>query len=312
MLKKIYRYSFIVIGIIFLIGIVIQLKNIKPSGLSDIFLNVGIFNIFISLVFYFISHLLRVIRLSILFNDESIKLNQILKYQLYTNGMNIIIPFRLGEIFRIFEFNKIVNNYRVTVLSIFAERTIDFIVLIVGLLIALVFIDTSNLNLQLTVLVSIIIVLALIYAYYVLPNNLNFLNLYLAKRTTSETLIRILNVSGKFHKFLIHLRQILHARISPVIILTMMIWVCEIIGFSFVIRFLPNFELVFLLALFVFLSILIPGGSFGFGGVQLGFYLIALINPDFKFLELSYVYQIFIFLPAIVVAFISYFNKNKS
>ena len=77
-------------------------------------------------------------------------------------------------------------------------------------------------------------------------------------------------------------------------------------GLLFVTDYLVEWKYIVILAFFVFLSSLIPSGSLGLGGLQLAFYLIYVVQPDFPYLALSMVYQFFIFFPAIILAFVIY------
>jgi hypothetical protein len=257
----------------------------------------------LSLGAYLFSHFLRSLRVAIMIGRQDFSLINLVGKQFYTNGINLILPFKLGEVYRIVEFNKIFKDPERTFLTIIAERSIDFLFLFSGLFAALYLTEYNILDLQLTILIGCLFIASVLFIYYVLPENIRWLKLFLAKRYSKNWVVKVLGLIHKFYTVIINIKLILKRKLSTIILLTTLIWLSEIAGLFFITDYLTEWPYFLLLAFFVFLSSLIPSGSLGLGALQFAFYLIYLIKPGFPHLALSMIYQFFIFLPAILIAF---------
>jgi hypothetical protein len=226
--------------------------------------------------------------------------------QYYTNGINLILPFKLGEFYRILEFNKIIRDSERTFLTIVAERALDFFVLFVGLFASLYIVDYNPVSVKFTIAVGAIFIMGVLLVYYVLPENIRALNLFIAKRYSKKWTVKVLAISYKIYSVIVSIKDIFRTKASSILILTIAIWTLELMGLFFVTDFLVEWKYIVILGFFVFLSSLIPSGSLGLGGLQLAFYLVYVVQPDFPYLALSMVYQFFIFFPAIVLGFVIY------
>ncbi len=262
--------------------------------------------VIISITAYLFSHFLRSLRVAVMIGRQDFSFIRLIDKQFYTNGINLIIPFKLGEVYRIVEFSKIFKNSERTFLTILAERTMDFLFLFLGLFFALYVTDYNVVNLHFTVMIGSLFIGFVLFLYYVLPENLRSLNLFLAKRYTTKNVNRILSVSDKFYSIIINIKQIIKRKSSTIVLLTILIWCFEIAGLFFIIDFLPEWHYLLLLAFFVFLSSLIPSASLGLGGLQIAFYLISTIKIGFPYFAMSVIYQLCIFLPAILISFVLY------
>jgi len=69
--------------------------------------------------------------------------------------------------------------------------------------------------------------------------------------------------------------------------------------------------MLFFLAALVFLSSLLPAGPLGFGGIQLAFYLTAILWEKEILIGYSIYYNFYIFLPAVVIAAILFTQKKQ-
>ncbi len=309
MIKNVYNILSVVIGIVFLFGIFKYSADYKQVDLLHEITAIGWWKISLSAFLYLLSHLLRSFRIAILLNMSNLSLKAIIEKQFYTNGVNLIIPFRLGEIYRMYSFNEIVDNYQTSVITILTERALDFFILFIGLIstIFITQVDLASLNTPLVI--AFIFILSALFIYYVLPENIRSFNLYVAKRYNTRNTIRVLAFTGKFYEIIFELKNIIKQKVTTLLVLTAIIWLFEIAGFLFLINVLP-FKLIFLLAFLVFLSAFIPSGAFNYGGIQLGFGLINIIQKDFNWFDYSLIYQIFMFTPAMIISLILYIKSR--
>ena len=126
--------------------------------------------------------------------------------------------------------------------------------------------------------------------------------IFVGKKTNNLNLT-IVKTSNKLIDILQNTKSIFSSKLLTCLSITLIIWVLEILVFYFLLSSLGlnNFILIFL-AVSVALSSLLPSGPAGYGGVQLAFYLIG-ISFGFEQLVLySFVYNIYIFGVAIILA----------
>ncbi|MBX9853810.1 MAG: hypothetical protein K2X86_18855 [Cytophagaceae bacterium] len=310
MIKKIFNQVSVLIGIIFLVGIYKSVISTSEIHLKDTINQVGIGSLLLSSAFYLFSHFLRSLRIAVMAGREDISLRKVVKTQFYTNGINLILPFKFGEIIRLWDFHKLIKKYEVSVSTILAEKFIDLCFLFFGLSISLLIVDTSKLDLDFTIISCMGFILVVLFFYFIIPNNIKSFNLFIAKRYSHPYVIRVLAFTSKLYRIIKNMQEIFTQKTATLLVFTLLIWSFEVLAFFFLFDFLSGYKLILLLAFLVFLSVFIPSGSLGFGGVQLGFYCISLINADFKFLELSLIYQIFLFLPAIFISFSIFLNDR--
>jgi hypothetical protein len=302
MIKRLYSQISVIAGIVFLIGIYQYISQTREINLPSYIRQIGIFNLVIASVFYLLSHLVRGLRIAVMAGREDISLRKIIRTQFFTNSVNLILPFKLGEIYRLYEFHKIIKKYEVSVSSIIAEKSIDFCFLFMALLSSYYFAGPLHLDLSYTIIICSVFLVLILFGYFILPENIKSFNLFIAKRYSHPNWIKLLGFTSKIYTIIRNIKQILNDKTATLFVFTSIIWFLEILAFIFLMKFLPDIKLLPLLAFLVFLSIFIPSGSLGIGGVQLAFYCIYIIDPKFPFLELSLIYQIFLFLPAILIS----------
>ncbi len=315
MFKKVYKIFSILIGLTLVFMIIKMVSNFDASvDLKRFLYAINPWKVAISCFAYFFSHFLRSLRIAILLGRQDFSMISLISKQFYTNAVNLIVPFKLGEFYRILEFNKLILDPRQTFLTVIAERALDFIFLFAGLFISLYYSHYGIFDFKFTITIGVVFIVSVLFIYYVLPENIRSLNLFLAKRYSKNWVVNVLATNYKVHTAIENIKHIISEKPSTIFMLTLLIWLCEVFGFLFVTDFLP-YNQVILLSFLVFLSGLIPSASLGLGGLQGAFYLIFLVQPTFPHLALSILYQLYIFLPAIVLGSIVYvvfkWRENK-
>jgi len=277
--------------------------------------DVNFYYIFISFAAYFLAHIVRAIRLFIIVGIRAPSIRSLIYTQLMTNGVNLLLPFKLGEVYRIVEFSRLFKNSSTTIYSIVLERFLDLVFLLLVLLILIKSFGASpevESGLSIIFYISFsLLILALIFIY-IIPNNINELRLFIAKNSSKERGIRWLKrlkyVDLSINKTFYGVKN----NSSTILLLTLVIWALEVCSFMFFVSVLDDYAAIVMLAVLVFLSSLLPSGPLGYGGIQLAFYYISVMYEKVDFIIYASVYQIFIFGPAIVLALVFYMRKTVS
>ena len=300
-MKIFYKATLIVIGSIFLYHIYEIIKETNSITFSQIFDKIDFVKAALCLGLYLASHMVRVLRIAVMIGRQNFSLLSLLKIQYYTNAVNLLIPFKLGEFYRIIEFNKVIRDQEKTFFTIIAERGIDFILIFLGLFVCVYFTEQTFMEIKITIILGFVFIGAILFIFFVLPQNLRFMNIFLAKRYTSNSIIKVLYISSKIHDSIEGIRNIITKEKATLMVLSLVVWVLEIGSFYYINEFAFHYKYTILLACLVFLSGLIPSGSFGIGGIQLAFYLVFRDVGKDMYLYLSISYQLLIFLPAVVL-----------
>lgn len=71
---------------------------------------------------YSLAHLLRVARMAMILGNSSLSLRRITQVQLFTAGVSLALPFKIGELFRVCELNHLVRDLGRSVLALWIVR----------------------------------------------------------------------------------------------------------------------------------------------------------------------------------------------
>lgn len=218
--------------------------------------------LFFSVIFYFGSHLFRSFRIFFLNDNLNVRFRNVFVSQLKYNFLNIILPFKIGEIYRIIGFSKYLGNLTNSFILFFIERSFDVIILFVFFTISILFSDLvifSDLYLPyfiLFIIVSLIIslivigedILCLLQKKVILSQNVRLSYILI---TTSRILIA-------FRRF----KKIVKPNFIKILTISFLIWFLEFSSFFIfypIVSISP--ELYFLLLIGISFS-----GFWGFSG----------------------------------------------
>lgn len=223
--------------------------------------------------------------------------------QFYTNGINLILPFKLGEVYRVLEFNKIIKDSNRLLLTIITEKTLDLLLLFIWALIAILILGQKIIALNFVIWILLALIISSFLILFVVPENIRSINIFLAKRYNSKWIIRVLALTDRVATVIANIKETLKGNASTILLLTFSIWFFEMLGFTYLIPFMAEKSQVWLLSILVFLSSLIPSLTMGTGGLQLSFSALSYGTAD-NGLVISLTYQAFIFAPAVLLGFL--------
>ncbi len=277
----------------------------------------SVFSILLAIFLYFLSHLFRVMRLLLLSPNPTISIRELCIEQIKANGVNLMVPFRMGESYRVIVFKKFFSSYTNSFVILVCERLLDIIFIASILFIATIFSDIQLEILNPVITTTSILLLIILLMYFSLEEFLAVIHkIFLSKQTTRTTLAIIINTS-RFIKILKKTKEIFTSKLSSCILITIVIWTLEILVFYILFRFLElDILIMVFLAICIALSSLLPNGPAGYGGVQLAFYLIGISIGFDSLINYSFAYNIYIFGTAITVSgilfFITLLNSKKN
>jgi len=267
-----------------------------------------------SILLYLLSHVVRVIRLIMLSPNKDMRIRLLTKEQFKANGVNLLIPFKLGETYRLIYFKDFFGSYANSLAVLVCERLLDILV-IFSLLAITVFVSEISINeIKGLLYLSLTIIMGLLFILFILDEILDIINQVLIQKETTNKTVKYIKLIASLIKAIRKIKTIFNNKIIPCIVITMIVWMLEISVFYLFLNILENrLDLMIILALTVSLSSLLPGGPLGYGGVQLSFYLIGLYSNNQDLMAYSIIYSLFIFGSGLLFAsslfFLDFFKK---
>lgn len=176
----------------------------------------------IIIVVFLVIHLLRMFRLYILLVEEKMPIKEFIKLYMKTTIVNTVIPFKLGEFYKMICYGKKLKSYSAGISLVWIDRFFDSVILIILVIVASAFkmISPIYVILSLFILFSILIYLTFenTYKYF------NLLVLEKGKSKRSKIYLEIIDETKKIYK---KAKNMIKYRSVPVIFLSALIWVFE-------------------------------------------------------------------------------------
>lgn len=170
-------------------------------------------------------HLSKMMRLYLILLESKIEFKRFVLTYLKTTLTNLIIPFKLGEIFRIYCFSRETKVFQIGLFGVLIDRFFDTITLLVILIPFELFI-TDRITLV-TGFLTIFAALA-VFVFIVFPGIYGYLNRYIIMNRTSKrsmTVLRGLEVAKTWYE---HVKNLIKGRYALIVLLSCAAWVVEI------------------------------------------------------------------------------------
>ncbi len=176
------------------------------------------------LILFVMVHGAKSIRLYLIVIDEKIPFTRFLLLYCFTTLVNLIVPFKLGEFFRVFVFTKATGSFRVGFLSVLLDRFFDTVALV---LILLPFellkggtVSDSTLLLTAFVVVSV-------FAYVSFLSFYTYLNRYLIMNRSSGGAMMSLRLLELMRSGYTYVKRLIHGRYALLVIFSFVAWLLE-------------------------------------------------------------------------------------
>ena len=280
-----------------------SLYQFTPSSIMQVLSNFHYLEIGIAIILYLLSHTVRVLRLMLLNPLMEIKIRDLWKEQYKANGVNLLVPFKLGESYRLIYFKKFFGSYSNSFAVLLTERFLDLFVIFLFLSITLYFSNLDIPAIEYLFYISIFLLSAIIITLYVFDEFLILLHkIFLSKPTTNLT-VNVIEFTGNLIKAIKKIKFILHNKYISCLFVSLSIWLLEISAFFIFLDLLGyKYDLMIFLALSVSFASLLPNAPLGYGGLQAAFYLIGEASQVDELVSYSFVYSIYIFGSGLLVA----------
>lgn len=240
----------------------VYFASIRTKTFTDVQLNIDARLLYLVPLFilgFLFVHLAKMMRFYLILMEQKINLLRFIKVYMKITFVNLALPFKLGEIFRVYCFSKETKDAKIGILSVVIDRVFDISALLVILIPYDVIVDKaiSPVTLILSLFAAVILFLYRIFlpTYY-------YMNQYLITNTSSKEAVRCLYLLENGKTWYDYIRRLLKGRSSLIFILSCIGWMAE---FGLLMCMQAIFQKVFGISGFVTYI----NSIFGFGETQL-------------------------------------------
>lgn len=277
--------------------------DFEETDFTKTFNLVDIRLIILGSVVYLFSHLVRSFRLILMSGEHNYSYRKLISEQFKANGFNLLLPFKLGESYRLIAFKQFFGSYTNSFSLLLTERFFDFFAIIIFFCIGLLISSADIKVFEDLFYISIALFLTITLIFFVLKDILLILQKNMILKKPSKLNQSLIQISTSIINSLDHISSTAKNKILALSVITLIIWGLEFSVFLIFYDFLQgNFDLLVLLGVAVALSTFLPNGPAGIGGVQLAFYIIGEILGSSEALNYSLIYSFFIFGSGLILA----------
>ena len=172
-------------------------------------------------------HLFKMARLYLVLMEHKISFGRFILLYFRTTFINLIIPFKLGEVYRVEEIARETRVWQVGLLNVLVDRYFDTVALFM-LLLPFDLFFRGQLSVITVVFLAIIVIVALLYL--AVPSSYTYLNRYLImKKSSSRSLaaLKSLDVVKKWYDFA---KDLISGRYALIVAASLMGWISEVVA----------------------------------------------------------------------------------
>lgn len=172
----------------------------------------------------FLSYVFKGIRLYIIMLEYRISIITFTKIYLKTTLVNIVLPFKLGEVFRIYCYGTELSNYKLSIFLVLIDRYFDTIPL---LFLLMIFTVVGKVKVTILLVLLICFLLVITFVYLIFPSSYSYLNRYLIMNTHTQQSIQILSSMKKFKGWYFNIQSLIKKRTLLILLISVFTWLLE-------------------------------------------------------------------------------------
>ncbi len=175
-------------------------------------------------ILFVIVHVSKLSRLYLIVIDEKIPFRRFVFLYCLTTLVNLIVPFKLGEFFRIFVFCLAVRDVKIGFLSVLLDRFFDTVALVL-ILLPVELLKREPVS-DSTLLLTVFAVVA-VFVYVAFPSFYLYLNRYLIMNRSSKGAMGSLRLLELVRSGYEYVKRLIHGRYALLVIFSFVAWLME-------------------------------------------------------------------------------------
>lgn len=169
-------------------------------------------------------HVVKALRLYLVLMEQQISFGRFMYLYLETTWVNMVIPFKLGEIYRVFRLSKETKKLAVGVLSVATDRFFDTASLIVMLFLLKIL---GNADFPEVLVVLLAVILAMAFVYLTFSGSYAYLNRYIIMHKESKRSMAVLSALERCREWYEYLTKLVRGRSALMILFSVIGWTVE-------------------------------------------------------------------------------------
>lgn len=179
-----------------------------------------------ALILFALLHVIKLMRMYLVVMERNVSFERFVPAYFRTTFINLVIPYKLGEIYRIVVFKRILGSLKLGFLSVVVDRFFDTLALIV-ILLPYQLMVMGEVTLP-VILLTIFLVIVLM-AYILFPSSYRYLNKYIIMNRTSKRSMNALKNLEAVNEWYEYVHTLVSGRYGLMILFSIAAWVCEFI-----------------------------------------------------------------------------------
>lgn len=184
----------------------------------------GLWKLPVILILFLLVHAFKAMRLYLIVIDEKIPFRRFLLLYSTTTLVNLVVPFKLGEFFRIFVFIKATGDKKIGFLSVLLDRFFDTVALV---LILLPYELLKGGIVSSSTLLLAVFIVVLVFVYISFSSFYTYLNRYIIMNRSSKGAMGSLKLLEFLKSGKDYVTRLIHGRYALLIICSFVAWLIE-------------------------------------------------------------------------------------
>lgn len=172
-----------------------------------------------------IVHAIKAIRLYLAMYGEEISFSEYIKVYLKVTPVSVVVPFKLGELFRMYCYGKSIKNLLKGIIIVILDRFMDTAALVTAILILFI---TGRRSTNIIVYILLAFLVLAVFAYFLFPGIYSSWNKYLLRAKASEKKLRALKFLDTLNGYYKEICTVTKGRGAILYFLSLLAWAVEI------------------------------------------------------------------------------------
>lgn len=182
--------------------------------------------ILVEVTIFLIIHILKLLRFYLILLEEKLNFRRFIRIYIKTTFVNIVLPLKSGEIFRIYCYSNETNNYKIGLLSVLIERFLDICALLVFVLPVEMFFYG---RLSFITLFLLMLLLLAVIVYRTFYSIYKYMNRFFILNVASKKSLKVLETLEKQNEWYSYTKNLIEGRFLIVFFLSFIAWSLEYI-----------------------------------------------------------------------------------
>ncbi len=178
----------------------------------------------ICIVWFLAIHTIKMFRMYLVLLEHRTEFKRFVFAYLHTTLVNLIIPFKLGEIYRMFVYSKITKNARVGIAGTVVDRFFDTMALVL-ILIPLHVLHPDKIS-AVSVFLAVFVIVT-VFVYVVFMPAYGYLNKFIIINRDSKNSMAVLNLLEVAKSAYDYVKRLVSGRYAVILLMSFASWVLE-------------------------------------------------------------------------------------